>query len=244
VSPFATHVAVAVLAVATWVLVIVPLWRVGRSFQPRKLLRKQLTYAVIVLLVFALRLWAGRHKEAPQIAVKPAEKFDATYVPAMAHRDNSLVANPANAQDETAPTPGKAKQNTGSGDLSPEEQALLNKGAIMEIYKPDEHSRRFITHVDAVADSKTGRPRKIENPQPILCFVFGLEDAQPARKEGRSMAEVHYSRSQAEQFLFAQGWDEYHDRFFTRAYVQEGLQAYDNETSARQKERPKRDSNL
>ena len=44
--------------------------------------------------------------------------------------------------------------------------------------------------------------------------------------EGQSMAESHYSPAQAEQFLFAEGWDKYHDRFFTRGYVQEGLDAY------------------
>ena len=41
------------------------------------------------------------------------------------------------------------------------------------------------------------------------------------------MAEFHYDRYQAEQFLFAEGWDKYHDRFFTRCYVQEGDNAYD-----------------
>jgi hypothetical protein len=49
----------------------------------------------------------------------------------------------------------------------------------------------------------------------------------PAREEGKSMAEFRYSRSQAEQFLFAQAWDKYHDRYLTRAYVQEGKEAYD-----------------
>jgi len=49
------------------------------------------------------------------------------------------------------------------------------------------------------------------------------------------MAECHYSPSQAHEFLFAQGWDKYHDRFFTRCYVQEGEAAYDKavETKAR-----------
>jgi len=115
---------------------------------------------------------------------------------------------------------------TRAGDLTPEEQALVDKGATMEMYSPKEHSRHFINHIDAVKDNKTGKMRKIENPDPILCFVFGMEDAAPAREEGRSMAEFHYSRAQAEQFLFAQGWDKYHDRFFTRCYVQEGEKAY------------------
>jgi hypothetical protein len=117
--------------------------------------------------------------------------------------------------------------------LTPEEQALLNKGAIMEMYEPNQHSRHFITRLESVIDGKTGKPRKIENPQPVLCFVFGMEDAEVARKEGRNMAEVHYSRAQAEQFLFAEGWDKYHDRFFTRAYVQEGMNAYEKASKQR-----------
>jgi hypothetical protein len=97
----------------------------------------------------------------------------------------------------------------------------------MEMYQPDEHSRHSIDHIDAVKNSKTGKMQKIENPEPVLCFVFGMEDAAPARAEGKSMAESHYSRAQAEQFLFLEGWDKYHDRFFTRCYVQEGEDAYD-----------------
>jgi hypothetical protein len=56
---------------------------------------------------------------------------------------------------------------------------------------------------------------------------YQVRRATPAREEGKSMAEFRYSRSQAEQFLFAQAWDKYHDRFLTRAYVQEGKEAYD-----------------
>ena len=107
-------------------------------------------------------------------------------------------------------------------DFTAEEQALLDKGATMEMYQPNEHSRHFITGIRA-----EGKAHEKETPQPVLCFVFGMEDVTPAREEGKSMAEAHYTRSQAEQFLFAQGWDKYHDRFFTRCYVQEGEDAYD-----------------
>ena len=111
--------------------------------------------------------------------------------------------------------------------LTAEEQALVNKGAVMQMYKPDEHSRHFIAHIDSATDPKTGKTRNIpRDAQAVVCFVFGIEDAEPARKEGRSMAEFHYSSSQAHEFLFAQGWDKYHDRFFTRCYVQEGEDAY------------------
>lgn len=117
-----------------------------------------------------------------------------------------------------------------------EEQALLDKNRVMQMYKPDEHSRHFIAQIDSATDPKTGEKRKIsKNAQAVLCFVFGLEDAQPAREQGRSMAESHYTAQQAHEFLFAQGWDKYHDRFFTRCYVQEGENAYEEAARAQQK---------
>ena len=117
-----------------------------------------------------------------------------------------------------------------------EEQALLDKNRIMQMYKPDEHSRHFIAHIDSTTDPKTGEKRKIsKDAQPVLCFVFGMEDSQPAREQGRSMAESHYSPEQAHEFLFAQGWDKYRDRFFTRCYVQEGEAAYEAAVKAQQK---------
>jgi hypothetical protein len=106
----------------------------------------------------------------------------------------------------------------------------------MEMYKPDEHSRHFIAHIDSVTDPKTGKARNIpDKSQNVLCFVFGIEDAELAREQGRSMAEFHYTPSQAHEFLFAQGWEKYHDRFFTRCYVQEGENAYDTAVKAQQK---------
>jgi hypothetical protein len=123
-----------------------------------------------------------------------------------------------------------------SDTLTAEEQALVDKGAFMQMYKPDEHSRHFVAHIDAVTDAKTGKTRKMaNNSRPVLCFVFGIEDAQPAREQGRSMAECHYTPSQAHEFLFAQGWDKYHDRFFTRCYVQEGEAAYEEVARAQRK---------
>ena len=120
--------------------------------------------------------------------------------------------------------------------LTEEEQALVDKGAIMQMYKPDEHSRHFIAHIDSVTDPKTGKARNVpDRSQSVVCFVFGIEDAEPAREQGRSMAEFHYSPSQAHEFLFAQGWDKYHDRFFTRCYVQEAEDAYDRAVKAQQK---------
>ena len=120
--------------------------------------------------------------------------------------------------------------------VTKEEQALVSKGAIMQMYKPDEHSRHFIAHIDSVTDPKTGKARNVPNKSQVLvCFVFGIEDAEAAREQGRSMAEFHYSPSQAHEFLFAQGWDKYHDRFFTRCYGQEGENAYGTAVKAHQK---------
>src|SRR6184192_4052656 len=117
-----------------------------------------------------------------------------------------------------------------------EEQALLDKNQTMQMYKPDEHSRHFIAQIDSATDPKTGEKRKIsKDAKAVLCFVFGMEDAKPAREQGRSMAEFHYSPEQSHEFLFAQGWDKYHDRFFTRCYVQEGAAANDEAVETQQK---------
>jgi hypothetical protein len=121
-------------------------------------------------------------------------------------------------------------------NFTKEEQTLLDKNRTMQMYKPDEHSRHFIARIESAADPKTGEKRKIsKDAQAVLCFVFGMEDAKPAREQGRSMAEFHYTSSQAHEFLFAQGWDKYHDRFFTRCYVQEGEDAYQKEVKAQQR---------
>jgi hypothetical protein len=115
-------------------------------------------------------------------------------------------------------------------DLSADEKALYDKGAIMEMYEPNESSRHYIDPVGITSvGHKTKFGLKVEKnlpAEPILIFVFGKEDASAARSEGRSMAEFHYNRAMANQFLFAEGWDKYHDRFLTRAYVQEAEAAF------------------
>jgi tetratricopeptide (TPR) repeat protein len=67
-DPFASHVAVAGLAIATWVFLIVTLWRRWRPrlllLSKNNLLKKRLAAATIVLLVFAVGLWTGWHKDA------------------------------------------------------------------------------------------------------------------------------------------------------------------------------------
>src|SRR5437867_6379579 len=67
-GPLASHVAVAALAIAAWVFLIVPLWRRWRPrlllLSKNNLLKKRLVAATIVLLVFAVGLWTGWHKDA------------------------------------------------------------------------------------------------------------------------------------------------------------------------------------
>jgi tetratricopeptide (TPR) repeat protein len=67
-NPVASHLAVAALAIATWIFLIVPLWRRWRPklllLSKNNLLKKRLAAATIVFLVFALGLWAGWHKDA------------------------------------------------------------------------------------------------------------------------------------------------------------------------------------
>src|SRR6266513_2341543 len=67
-DPFTSHVAVAALAIATWVFLIIPLWRRCRPrlllLSKNNLLKKRLAAATVVLLVFAVGLWAGWHKDA------------------------------------------------------------------------------------------------------------------------------------------------------------------------------------
>src|SRR2546423_8432234 len=67
-DPLASHVAVAALAIATWVFLIVPLWRRWRPrlllLSKNNLLKKRLAGAIIVLLLFAAGLFMGWHKDA------------------------------------------------------------------------------------------------------------------------------------------------------------------------------------
>ena len=60
-SPIASDIAIAVLAVATWTLVIVPLWRFWQLPQTKPL-KSWLAGAAIVVAVFAVGLWVGSRK--------------------------------------------------------------------------------------------------------------------------------------------------------------------------------------
>jgi len=62
-SPLVSHLLVAAVAIATWVFVIVPIWRRCRprllQLSRNKSLSRRLAYAAIALFVFALGLWVS-----------------------------------------------------------------------------------------------------------------------------------------------------------------------------------------
>jgi hypothetical protein len=77
-----------------------------------------------------------------------------------------------------------------------EEQALLDKNRIMQMYKPDEHSRHFTAHIDAVTDPKTGKTRKMAANNYNLCCVLFLGSKTQNLHENkgavwRSFSTVH-----------------------------------------------------
>jgi hypothetical protein len=111
----------------------------------------------------------------------------------------------------------------GSDSFSEEELALYKEGAVMDTYETEKPSGHHITYIQPLDDNHKPKGPKSK----ILAINFGIEDAKAAREEGLSMAQFHYSRAQAHDFIFAEGWSKYQpDRFFTRAYVQEAETAF------------------
>jgi hypothetical protein len=108
-----------------------------------------------------------------------------------------------------------AAESFSKGPFSAAEKSLLRQNLFAELYQPDQPSGHML-----------GKLKDIGKSLRCVLINFGIEDAEAARSEGRSMAMFNYTPAMAEQFLFAQGWEKYHDRFFTRAYVQEGLAAF------------------
>ncbi len=68
---------------------------------------------------------------------------------------------------------------TKADTLTAEEQALVDKGAVMEMYKPDEHSRHFIAHLFLGSKTQNRRKKKdevwpsvtIAHPKPTNSFL-------------------------------------------------------------------------
>src|ERR1044071_8441587 len=107
-SPVASHVAVAALAIVTWVFLIVPLWRRWGS-RLFLLSKKRLAAATIVILVFAVGLWTGWHKDAI-FARLPRWHSELTRTipsPSPSPGPLTLTESPVEAMAQTpAPSPG------------------------------------------------------------------------------------------------------------------------------------------
>jgi hypothetical protein len=109
------------------------------------------------------------------------------------------------------------------GPLTAEEKELQAQGAIMEVYQPNNHSGYSVGWIKPAGAKGKAIPGKGIK---VLVCNFGIENVAKARAQGREMKGFNYTPAMAQQFLFAQGWDESHDRFYTRAYVQEGMNGY------------------
>jgi len=107
-DPFASHVAVAALAIATWVFLIAPLWR---RWRPRLLLlgknnvlKKRLAAATIVLLVFAVGLWTGWHKDAISARLSRSHSELTRTIPSPRPSPGALTLTES-SEEATAQTP-------------------------------------------------------------------------------------------------------------------------------------------
>ena len=107
-DPFASHVAVAALAIATWAFLIVPLWRRWRPkvavLSKNNLLKKRLAAATIVLLVFAVGLWTGWHKDAISARLSRWHSELTRTIPSPSPSPSPLVLTESSV-DATAQTP-------------------------------------------------------------------------------------------------------------------------------------------
>jgi hypothetical protein len=88
----------------------------------------------------------------------------------------------------------------------------------MEVIRPGEHSGHRIMTITGSKGSG-----------PVLAFVFGMEDAQAARKAGRRMAAKGYAADVAERELLEEARAKYHgSNLFVKAYMFEASNAYNN----------------
>ena len=128
-SPLVSHLAVAILAVVTWVFIILPLWR---RYRPRlvlmsknKLLLRWSATPGVVLVVFALGLWTGWHKVMAQVPA-PIQMTDLSPAPA------ATVSEAKPAPKDTAPNnsePGSLLRQEGFGVVKLKGENLDNKKA-------------------------------------------------------------------------------------------------------------------
>ncbi len=106
-DPLASHVAIAVLAIVTWVFIIVPLCRRLRPrlllLSKNNLLKKRLAAATTVILVFAVGLWMGWHKDAisARLSGSHSELTQTIPSPSPSPGPSTLTESPVEAMAQT-----------------------------------------------------------------------------------------------------------------------------------------------
>ena len=107
-NPLASHMAVAVIAIATWVFVIVPLWRRWRPrlllLSKNNVLKKRLAAATIVILVFVVGLWTGWHKDVISARLSRSHSELTRIIPSPSPSPSPLMLTESSVE-ETARTP-------------------------------------------------------------------------------------------------------------------------------------------
>jgi hypothetical protein len=112
-------------------------------------------------------------------------------------------------------TVGLAAKAFGGG-FTPEEQALIARGLVMEVRRLDQHSGH---EIDIIHGSKGSGPVEV--------FIFGMEDAALARKAGLEMSQKGYGPDEAVKHLLAEARARYGDRrMFVKFWMDEAANSY------------------
>ena len=102
------------------------------------------------------------------------------------------------------------------GRFTPEEQALLQKHLVMEVYRPNEHSGH---RIETITGSKGSGP--------VLTFVFGREDAQIAIRAGREVSTLPSDVAQRRLLAAAASRYPGHE-FFIHCFMNVAADAYNS----------------
>jgi hypothetical protein len=104
------------------------------------------------------------------------------------------------------------------GDFTPQEQALIAQGLVVEVKRLDQHSG----HQAGIIHGSKGSG-------PVEMFIFGMEDAAAARKAGLQMAQKGYGPDEAVKRLLEEARAKYgNHRFFVKCFMDEAANAYNS----------------
>jgi hypothetical protein len=104
------------------------------------------------------------------------------------------------------------------GQLTPEEQALMDRHMIVEVHLSEQPSGHKIVVIKGPKGSG-----------PVLMFNFGREDDEIARKAGLEMASKGYPPQSAVNGLLVEARRRYpNSPFFVRCFMNEAANAYNS----------------